>query len=190
MVIGVNVIYQNILSHTVKKRFYIFLPIYLSFFVGLGVYEISHPPFSTDSTRIGDYEVKIETTPPVPEVGKDTILHFIVLDQNENPVDNFRMGVQIYYNDNIVSSFPPTDHDSGKWDLDYTFNEPGNHVIRVDLVDFKNGGMLSYTFNMGVLNFYMNLFMYLVVAGLAGAAGIIIAIILFQKKLWPKKNKT
>ncbi|HZS73279.1 MAG TPA: hypothetical protein VFA69_02135 [Candidatus Nitrosotalea sp.] len=173
-----------------KKRFYLFLPIYLSFFVGLGVYEVSHPPFSTDSARIGDYEVKIETTPPVPEVGKDTVVHFIVLDQNGNPVDNFRMGVQIYYNDDVVSSFPLADHDSGKWDLDYTFKEPGNHVIRVDLVDFKNGGMLSYTFNMGVLNFYMNLFTYLIIAGLAGAAGIIIAIIIFQKKLWPKKNKT
>jgi len=49
---------------------------------------------------------------------------------------------------------------------------------------------LSYAFNVGVLNFYMSLFTYLIVAGLAGAAGIIIAIIFFQKKLWPKKSKT
>ncbi|MGI0017179.1 MAG: hypothetical protein ACREA1_00555 [Nitrosotalea sp.] len=173
-----------------KKRFYLLLPVYLSFFVGLGVYEIVHPPFSTDSARIGDYEVKVETTPPVPEVGKVTTVHFIVLDQNEKPVDNFRMGAQIYYNDNMVSSFSPSDHGSGKWDLDYTFKEPGNHVIRVDLVDFKNGGMLSYTFNMGVLNFYMSLFTYLIIAGLAGAGGIVIAIILFQKNIWPKKSKT
>lgn len=174
----------------VQKRFYLFLPIYLGFFVVLGVYEVSHPPFSTDSTRIGDYEIKVETSPPVPEVGRVTTLHFLVLDQNEKQVDNFRMGVQVYYNDNIVNSFPPADHSSGKWDLDYTFNEPGNHVIRVDLADYKNGGTLSYAFNVGVLNFYMNVFTYLVIAGLAGAGGIVIAIILFQKKIWPKKNKT
>ncbi len=173
-----------------NKRFYLFLPIYLSFFVGLGIYEISHPPFSTDSAKIGDYEVKVETTPPVPEVGKDTTVHFIVLDQNGNLVDNFRMGAQIYYNDNMVDSFPPADHSSGKWDFDYTFNEPGNHVIRANLVDFKNGGVLSYAFNVGVLNFYMNVFTYLIIAGLSGAAGIVIAIILFQKKLWFKKSKT
>lgn len=173
-----------------KKRFYVLLPIYLSFFVVLGIYEVDHPPFSTDSARIGDYEIKVETTPPVPEVGKVTTIHFLVLDQNENPVDNFRMGVQIYHNDDIVSSFPPADHGSGKWDLDYTFKEPGNHVIRVDLADFKNGGILSYAFNVGVLNFYMNLFTYLIIAGLAGAGGIIIAIILFQRKLWAKKSKT
>jgi hypothetical protein len=173
----------------VKKRFYLFLPIYLGFFVVLGVYEVNHPPFSTDSTRIGDYEVKIETTPPVPEVNKVTIIHFLVLGKNEEPVDNFRMGVQIYYNDDMISSFPPADHNAGKWNLDYTFKESGNHVIRVDLVDFKNGGILSYTFNVGVLNFYMNLFTYLIIAGLAGAGGIVVAIIVFQKKMWPKKNR-
>lgn len=183
----------NIVKHSsyiVRKRFYLFLPIYLSFFIFLGVYEINHPPFSTDSARIGNYEIKVETTPPVPEVGKDTVMHFLVLDQNEKPVDNFRMGLQIYYNDNMVSSFPPEDHSSGKWDLSYTFKEPGNHVIRVDLADFKNGGTLSYTFNVGVLNFYMSVFTYLIIAGLAGAGGILIAIILFQKKIWPKKSKT
>ncbi|MEO9308054.1 hypothetical protein NSIN_20841 [Nitrosotalea sinensis] len=172
-----------------RKRFFIFLPIYLGFFVVLGVYEVNHPPFSTDSTRIGDYEIKIETTPPVPEVGKITTIHFLVLDENENPVDNFRMGAKIYYNDDIVSSFPSSDHSSGKWDLDYTFKESGNHVIRVDLVDFKNGGILSYAFNMSVLNFYMNMFTYLIIAGLAGAGGIILAIIIFQKKVGPKKNR-
>ncbi len=84
-----------------KKRFYLFLPIYFSFFIGLGIYEVIHPPFSTDSTRIGNYEIKIETTPPVPETGKNTSIHFLVLDENARPVDNFRMGLQIYHNDDL-----------------------------------------------------------------------------------------
>jgi len=167
----------------VKKRFYLFLPIYLSFFIGLGIYEIVHPPFSTDSTRIGNYEIKIETTPPVPETGKDTVIHFLVLDENGTPVDKFRMGIQIYYNDNLQSSFPPDEHNSGRYDLDHVFEESGNHVIRVDLYDPQNDAVLSHAFNIGVLNFYMNVFTYLVIAGLAGAAGIIIAIIIFQKKI-------
>ena len=90
-----------------KKRFYLFLPIYLSFFIGLGIYEVVHPPFSTDSTRIGNYEIKIETTPPVPEIGKDTVIHFLVLDENGIPVDRVRMGIQIYYNDNLQTRFLP-----------------------------------------------------------------------------------
>ena len=166
-----------------KKRFYLFLPIYFSFFVGLGIYEVIHPPFSTDSARIGNYEIKIETTPPVPETGKNTKIHFLVLNENERPVDNFRMGFQIYYNDNLQSSFPPADYHSGKYDLDYVFKESGNHVIKVDLFDLTKGEVLSYAFNIGVLNFYMNVFTYLIIAGVAGAAGIIIAIIIFQKKI-------
>jgi hypothetical protein len=70
----------------VKKRFYLFLPIYFSFFIGLGTYEVIHPPFSTDSARIGNYEIKIETTPSVPEILKNTSIHFLVLDENGKPV--------------------------------------------------------------------------------------------------------
>jgi hypothetical protein len=158
--------------------------------VGLGVYEIAHPPFSTDSARIGNYEIKVETTPAVPEVGTDTKIHFEVLDENARPVDNFRIGIQIYYNDDLVKSFPPANHDLGNFDLSYTFRESGNHVIRADLFDLRNGGVLSYTFNVGVLNFYMSLFTYLIIAGLAGAAGILIAIFAFQRKLWTRKSKT
>jgi hypothetical protein len=166
-----------------KKKFYIFLPVYFSFFVGLGVYEIIHPSFSTDSTRIGNYEIRIETTPSVPEVEKNTKIHFLVLDENGSPVDNFRMGLQVYYNNDLQSSFLPTDHNSGRYDLDYVFKESGNHVIRVDLFDLKKGEMLSHAFNIGVLNFYMNMFTYLIMAGLAGTVGIILAIIIFQKKI-------
>ncbi len=166
-----------------KKRFYLFLPIYFSFFVVLGVYEVIHPPFSTDSARIGNYEIKIETTPPVPETGKDTLIHFLVLDENGIPVDNFRMGIQIYHNDDLESSFLPADHSAGRYDLDYVFSESGNHVIRVDLFDLNSDQVLSHAFNVGVLNFYMNVFMYLVIAGVAGAAGIVIAIIIYQRKI-------
>ena len=166
----------------VKKRFYLFLPIYFSFFAVLGAYEVIHPPFSTDSTRIGNYEIKIETTPPVPEAGRNTQIHFLVLDEKGNPVDNFRIGVQIYHNDALQSSFLPANHNLGKYDLDYTFTESGNHVIRVDLYDLKKGETLSYAFNVGVLNVYMNIFTYLVIAGLAGAAGIVFAIVLYQRK--------
>lgn len=166
-----------------KKRFYLFLPIYLSFFIGLGYYEVVHPPFSTDSTRIGNYEIKVDTTPPVPEVGKNTKIHLQVLDQNGIPVDNFRMGAQIYYNDNLLKSFPPSDHILGTYDIDFVFAESGNHIIRVDLFDPSKGEILSHAFNVGVLNFYMNMFTYVIIAGIAGAAGIILAIIIFQGKI-------
>jgi hypothetical protein len=93
------------------------------------------------------------------------------------------MGIQIYHNDDLEFSLPPADHSSGRYDLDYTFKESGNHVIRVDLFDLRSGEILSHAFNVGILNLYMNVFTYLVIAGLSGEAGIIIAIIIFQKKI-------
>lgn len=146
-----------------------------------------HPPFSTDSTSIGNYEIKVETIPPVPEIGKNTKIHFQVLDEKGNPIDNFRMGVQIYHNDDLLKSVPPSDHSQGIYDLDFTFAESGNHIIRVDLFDPKKGEILSHAFNVGVLNFYMNMFMYVIIAGIAGAAGIIFAIMIFQGKIGKKR---
>jgi hypothetical protein len=171
----------------VRKRFYLLLPIYLSFFIGLGYYEVSHPTFSTDSTRIGNYEIKVSTTPPVPEAEKNTKIHFQVLDEKGNPIEKFRMGVQIYYNEDLQKSVPPSDHSQGTYDLDFTFAESGNHIIRVDLFDPDKGEILSHAFNVGVLNFYMNMFMYVIIAGIAGAAGIIFAIMIYQGKIRKKR---
>ncbi len=165
-----------------KRRFYLFLPIYFSFFVGLGVYEVIHPPFSTDSTNIGNYQIKIDTTPPIPEVGKNSVIHFTVLDTDGNPVDNFRMGLKILYNDDLLTSSPISDHQLGKWDFNYIFGESGNHVIRIEMFDLKSGQLLTHAFNLSVLSMYMNMFTYLVISGIAGAIGIVVAIMIYQKK--------
>ena len=167
------------------RKKYLLLPVYFGFFLILVTYEILNPPFSSDSVKIGNYEVQVSTTPTVPDVGKDTKIHFRVLDQNGNQVDKFRMGLKIYFNDQLLQSFPPTDY-PGTWDADYTFQEPGNHVLRAELFDLKTGNVDSYAFNITTLNLYESIFFVLVMVGVAGAVGIILAIIIFQKKVKPK----
>jgi hypothetical protein len=170
-----------------QKKFYIFLPVYFAFFIILTTYEVIHPPFSTDSTKIGNYEVQVSTTPSVPDVGKDTKIHFRVLDQDGNQVDKFRMALKIYYNDQLMQEFPPANY-PGTWDVDYVFQEPGNHVFKADLFDLKTGNVDSYTFNITTLNLYQSIFVVVVIAGVAGAVGIILAIIIFQNKTKPKSR--
>lgn len=170
-----------------RKKFYVFLPIYFGFFLILTAYEVIYPPFSTDSAKIGNYEVQVSTTPSVPDVGKDTKIHFRVLDQDGNQVDKFRMGLKIYYNDQLMRDFPAADY-PGRWDVDYVFQESGNHVFRADLFDLKTGNVDSYAFNITTLNLYQSIFFALVVSGIAGAVGIIMAIIIFQKKAKPKSR--
>lgn len=164
-----------------NKRYYLLLPIYFGFFVVLGVYEIVNPPFSTDSIKIGDDEIKLSTTPPIPEVGKETKIHLRILDQNGNIVDSFRMSLQIFHNDELLRSFPTTTYSAGSWDIGYVFQESGNHVIRIDLYNLKTGGITSNAFNLGVLSFYNTMFSYLTIAGVTGAVGILGAIFIFQR---------
>ena len=167
------------------RKKYFLLPVYFGFFLVLVTFEIINPPFSSDSVKIGNYEIQVSTTPTVPDVGKDTKIHFRVLDQDGNQVDKFRMGLKIYFNDQLEQSFPAADY-PGIWDVNYIFQESGNHVLRADLFDLKTGNVDSYTFNITTLNLYESIFFVLVIAGVAGAAGIILVIIIFQKKTRPK----
>lgn len=165
-----------------KKYFLLF--VYFAFFVGLVTYEITHPPFSSDAAKVGNYEIQVTTTPSVPDVGKETKIHFKVLDQNDNIVDNVRMGIKVYHDDVLTREFPPTNY-PGEWDLDYVFEMPGNHVFKVDLFDPATGNVDSYDFNLTTLSLYTSIFMVLVIAGVGGAAGIVIAILVFTKKTRP-----
>ena len=164
------------------RKKYLLLPVYFGFFLILVTYEIMNPPFSTDAVKIGNYEVQVSTTPTTPDVGKDTKIHFRVLDKDGNQVDKFRMGLGIYFNDQLEQSFQPEDY-PGTWDVDYVFQESGNHVLRAELFDLKTGDVNSYIFNITTLNLYDSIFFVLVLSGVAGAGGIVLAIVIFQKKV-------
>jgi hypothetical protein len=169
------------------KKKYLLLVVYFSFFAGLVTYEIMHPTFSTDATKVGNYEVQVSTTPSVPNVGDDTKIHFLVLDQNGNQVDKVRMGLEIYYNDNLMKEFPPSDY-PGSLDIDYAFQEPGNHVFMAEIFDPDTGNMELYEFNITTLGLYASIFVVLVIAGVGGAGGIVIAILIFAKRTPPRSK--
>lgn len=166
------------------KKKYILLMVYFGFFVGLVSYEILNPPFSSDAAKVGNYEVQVTTTPSVPDVGKDTKIHFKVLDANGNVVDNIRMGVKVYHDDDLTREIPPANY-PGQWDADYVFQEPGNHVFKVDLFDPNSESVYTYDFNITTLSLYTSIFVVLVIAGVGGAAGIVIAILIFTKRTRP-----
>ncbi|MGI0047243.1 MAG: hypothetical protein ACREBB_08655 [Nitrosotalea sp.] len=166
------------------RKKYLLLIIYFGFFVGLVSYEILNPSFSRDDAKIGNYEIQVSTTPSVPDVGKNTVIHFLVLDQNGNQVDKVRMGLKIYHDDDLMKEFPAANY-PGAWDVDYVFQEPGNHVFSVDLFDLSTGNINSYEFNITTLSLYSSMFIVLVIAGVGGAVGIVIAILLFGKRARP-----
>ena len=166
------------------KKKYMLLVVYFCFIVGLVTYEILNPPFSRDAAKVGNYDVQVTTIPSVPDIGKETKIHFVVSNQDGTTADSVRMGVKVFHDDILTKEFP-TDNHPGEWDADYVFQEPGNHIFRVNLFNPNTGTFDSYDFNITTLSLYTSIFTVLVIVGVGSAAGIVIAILIFTKRTRP-----
>lgn len=161
-----------------------FLIIFLGFLVISPIYDASaHSLFNSSDEKIGTHRVQIATLPEIPTVNEKSQILFRVLDDSDNEVDKFRMGIRIYYNEELVDTIQPAYHENGHWQFDYVFKHPGIHVFRVDLYDVaKNGGVLTYTYNVTTLVPFGYIFYYTVISGGFAASGIIIWSLLVRKR--------
>jgi len=149
-----------------------------------GIYQVNaHSLFNSADELIGDYRVQIATLPEIPTTGGTSQILFRVLDIDGNEVERFTMGLRIFYDDVQIDSFPPKSHNEGHYEMDYVFENPGNHIFRVDLYDAgKDGGTLTYTFNISTHNPFGYIFIFSIAAGGIGLA-IVIAYIYLPKRL-------
>ena len=159
-------------------------------------YASAHNNLNSDDQTIGNYEVQVATDPEIPEANHPFKLSFRILNHQSasnllnsfntqlSEVDNFRMGVRIYYNDLLVGTIPVQSFSKGEWSTYYTFHETGNHIVAVDLYDVgPNGGILTYTFNITVLNQFGNIFPYIISSGGIGFLVLVIWALLTRKKI-------
>lgn len=162
----------------------VFLIIFLAFLVISPIcYANAHSLFNSSEEKIGKYRVEIATLPEIPTVGEKSQILFRVLDDNENEVEKFKMGIRIYYNDELIDTIQPAYHEGGHWEYDYVFKDPGIHIYRVDLYDVAdNGGVLTYTFNVTTLVPFGYIFYYTVIAGGFAGTGLMIWSFLSRKK--------
>ncbi len=166
----------------------LFLVIFFGFLVTPVLYDASaHSMFNSATQKIGNYKVQVATIPEIPTTGEKTQILFRVLDDADNEVEKFRMGVRIFYNDALVDTIPPQYHEGGHWDTNYVFRESGNHIFRADLYDVaENGGIISYTFNISTLNPFGYIFIYVISAGGIACLAIIVWILISRKKMKTK----
>ena len=148
------------------------------------IYDASaHSMFNSETEKIGGYKMQIATLPEIPNQDEKFQLLFRALDSDDKELEKFRMGVRIYYNDQLVDNIPPQVHTNGHWETDYIFHESGNHIVRVDLYDIQdNGEPLTYTFNVSTLNPFGYAFGYIISSGGIACFGIIIWIIISNKR--------
>ena len=139
------------------------------------IYEANaHSLFNSAESTIGDFRVQIATLPEIPENGKPMQILFRVNDLELNEVEHFTMGVRIFYNEQQIDALPPRSHQNGHWETEYILENPGNHIFRVDLYNAaKDGGVITYTFNISTHNPFGYIFIVSIAAGSIGLAGIL-----------------
>ena len=151
-----------------------FLLIFL-IILSIPVYEgNAHSLFNSAESTIGDFRVQIATLPEIPETGEPMQILLRVTDLELNEVERFTMGVRIFYLEQQIDAIPPSSHQNGHWEFDYTLENSGIHIFRVDLYDAaKDGGIITYTFNISTQNPFGYFFIISIASGAIGLFALI-----------------
>ena len=147
----------NILIILVRKKMQILKLVFL-FFVIIPMINLipeaeAHALFNSGEEWIGDYRVQIATLPEIPAVDEEIQVLLRVVDVDFQELDQFTLGIRIFYDGEQIDAIMPKTYQNGHVEMDYFFENSGNHVFRVDLYDVsKDGQPLTYTFNLSAQN--------------------------------------
>ena len=126
----------------------------------------AHSLFNSAEQTIGNNRVQIATLPEIPETGEVMQILLRVTDLDLVEVNRFTMGIRVFYNDQQIGAIAPQSIESGHWEFDYVLDNPGNHILRADLYDVsKDGGVITYTFNISSQNPFGYIFIISITIG-------------------------
>lgn len=109
----------------------------------------AHSLFNSAEEFIGGYRVQVATLPEFPQIGEKSQVLIRVTDEDFNEVERFTLGVRIFFNDQQIDAYMPQTVESSHWETEFIFEDPGNHIFKIDLYDMDGTqGVLTYTFNM------------------------------------------
>ena len=186
----VNKFLYNILIMSVRKKMQMLKLIFL-FFAIMPVINLipeteAHALFNSGEEWIGDYRVQIATLPEIPAVDEEIQVLFQVVDSDFQELDQFTMGIRVFYNGEQIDAIMPKMYQNGHMEMDYIFEMSGNHIFRVDLYNIsQDGRVLTYTFNIGAQNTFGFIFIGAITMG-----GIMTAIIFIYVYFSRRKAKS
>ena len=186
----INKFLYNILIIFVRKKMQMLKLIFL-FFAIMPVINLipeteAHPLFNSGEEWIGDYRVQIATLPEIPAVDEEIQVLFQVVDADFQELDQFTMGIRIFYDGEQIDAIMPKMYQNGHMEMDYIFEMSGNHIFRVDLYNIsQDGRVLTYTFNIGAQNTFGFIFISAISMG-----GIMTAIIFIYVYFSRRKAKS
>ena len=148
----------------------------------------AHPLFNSGEEWIGDYRIQIATLPEIPAVDEKIQVLLRVVDVDFQELENFTLGIRIFdITGEQIDARMPTSYQNGHVEMDYIFENSGNHVFRVDLYDVaKDGGVLTYTFNISAQNPFGYIFISAVTMGGIMTGIIFIYVYLSKRRSKPK----
>jgi len=143
----------------------------------------AHSMFNSAEEILGGYRIQVATLPEFPQIGETSQILFRVTDLNLEEVDRFTLGVRFFYNGQQIDAISPKSYTGGHVEMNYVWQNPGNHVVRVDLYDMdRTSGILTYTFNMGTQSPFGYVFIIAITVG-AMSLGVVVTYIYFPEKL-------
>lgn len=162
-------------------RSVIFMLIIISTMIPLFSDAYAHSLFNSAEMFFGGYRVQVATLPEFPQIGEKSQILFRIGDSQFNEVDQFTMGIRFFYNDQQIDAINPELHNGSHYELDYVWEKPGNHIVKVDLYDMDGKpGILTYTFNMGTQSPFGYVFIIAITIG-AISLGVVVAYIYLPK---------
>jgi len=162
-------------------RSVIFMLIVISTMIPLFSNAHAHSMFNSAEEFMGGYRVQVATLPEFPQIGEKSQILFRIGDSQFNEVDQFTMGIRFFYNDQQIDAINPELHKGGHYELDYVWEKPGNHIVKVDLYDMGGKpGILTYTFNMSTQSPFGYIFIIAITIG-AISLGVVVAYIYLPK---------
>ncbi len=133
----------------------------------------SHSMFNSAEKFSAGHRVQVATAPEFPQIDEPSQFRVRVTDADFEEVDSFVMGIRVFFHDKQIDAIPPTAIEAGHWDFDYTWRNPGNHIVKVDLYGIsENSDVITYTFNMGTQSPFGYIFILAITIGAMCFAGV------------------
>jgi hypothetical protein len=85
--------------------------------------------------RIGDYDIQINTVPPIPISGKDTSINIRVTTVSNNPITDTPIMIRISDENKELIRTQPILLSSGHYPFNYVFNRSGVFLFSIDILN-------------------------------------------------------
>ncbi|MFQ5476435.1 MAG: hypothetical protein ACE5DT_05320 [Nitrosopumilus sp.] len=163
-----------------RSFFLIFILLFSSTPIFDDVY--GHSMFNSAEKFEAGYRVQVATAPEFPQIGEPSqFLVKVTKGYDYEDVDRFTMGMRIMFNGQQVDAVQPTSIEGSHWDFDYIWRNSGNHIVMIDLYDIgKDGGVVTYKFNMGTQSPFGYIFFAAITVGALSLTGVVVYIYLPQ----------